>query len=300
MSGNYRRDEDDYDMAEEEEPEYEVEAILEKKKVGPKWKYFIKWVGYPHDQNTWEPEENLSNVKEMLQEFEDNWNRKQKEKEKKLAGPAKPSIKPSGGPLGAVSRPPLKESKISNTRKREDDDEFENLKSTKKRKLEDEDSDSKPQKTFNLGKPTPGAKSKKENSLGGSTIMNNNSKPLTEMLKSKTKELGKSTVSQPNSPKSPGTATSSNQVLSDGAIFLQDDDSSKIFGSFDQDDNPKRLLTAKLHTDTNEVKCLVEWEARKGGVKPADSFVSNKVLRQRCPQLLLDFYESRLRFPAGK
>jgi len=295
MSANNRRDEEDYEMAEEDEPEYEVEAILEKKKIGPKWKYFIKWVGYPHEQNTWEPEENLNNVQEMLEEFEANWTRKQKEKEKKLAGPLKASITPIGGPLG--TRPPLKESKISNIRKREDDEESENMKSNKKRKLDDEDSDSKPQKTQNLGKATTGVKNKKENSNGGSAIISSNSKPLTEMLKSKGKEVGKSNNSQPNSPV---TVSSSNQVLSDGAIFLQDDESSKIFGSLDQDDKPKRLLTAKLHTDTNEVKCLVEWEARKGGVKPADSFVSNKVLRQRCPQLLLDFYESRLRFPAGK
>jgi hypothetical protein len=299
MSTNYKRDEDDHDMNEEEEPEYEVEAILDKKKIGPKWKYFIKWVGYPHEQNTWEPEENLNNVQEMLEEFEASWTRKQKEKDKKLAGPLKPSITPSAGPLG--SRPPLKESKISNTRKREDEEEFDNMKSNKKRKLDDgEDSDSKTQKTQNFGKATVGIKNKKENSLGSSAIITSNSKPLTEMLKSKGKEIGKSNHSQPNSPKTLGNGTSSNQVLSDGAILLQDDDSSKIFGSFDQDDKPKRLLTAKLHTDTNEVKCLVEWEIRKGGVKPADSFVSNKLLRQRCPQLLLDFYESRLRFPAGK
>ena len=297
MSANNRREEEDFEMAEEDEPEYEVEAILEKKKIGPKWKYFIKWVGYPHEQNTWEPEENLNNVQEMLEEFEANWTRKQKEKEKKLAGPLKASITPIGGPLGILgTRPPLKESKISNIRKREDDEESENMKSNKKRKLDDEDSDSKPRQ--NLGKAATGAgvKNKTENSNGASAIISSNSKPLSEMLKSK--GVGKSNNSHNSQPNSPLTVP--NQVLSDGAIFLQDDDSSKIFGSLDQDDKPKRLLTAKLHTDTNEVKCLVEWEARKGGVKPADSFVSNKVLRQRCPQLLLDFYESRLRFPAGK
>lgn len=150
-------------------------------------------------------------------------------------------------------------------------------------------------------------KNKKENlpkplKINDLPIINNSARPLTEMLKSKRKDLDKNIVpesSQPNSPKSTGH-TSTNQVLSDGAIFLQDEDSSKIFGSLEQDDMPRRLLTAKLHTDTNEVKCLVEWEARRGGVIPASSFVSNRLLRERCPDLLLDFYESRLKFPAGK
>ena len=30
----------------------------------------MKWKGYDSEQNTWEPKKNLSNVKEMLQEFE--------------------------------------------------------------------------------------------------------------------------------------------------------------------------------------------------------------------------------------
>uniref|UniRef100_A0A6G1SMF7 Chromobox 3 n=1 Tax=Aceria tosichella TaxID=561515 RepID=A0A6G1SMF7_9ACAR len=55
---------------EEEEEEYIVEAIRE-------WRYdatdrrkefLIKWNGYPEEDNTWEPEENL-NCEHILQEF---------------------------------------------------------------------------------------------------------------------------------------------------------------------------------------------------------------------------------------
>ena len=40
--------------------EYEVEAILNKRinRVG-KIEYLIKWLGYDHKDNTWEPDENI-------------------------------------------------------------------------------------------------------------------------------------------------------------------------------------------------------------------------------------------------
>ena len=45
----------------EEEEDYEVEEILEYAfcKVDQVGKYFVKWVGWPSDTNTWEPEANL-------------------------------------------------------------------------------------------------------------------------------------------------------------------------------------------------------------------------------------------------
>ena len=44
---------------------YEVEKIVE----GPnaKGEYFIKWEGYPDDQNTWEPVEHLP--EDMVEEY---------------------------------------------------------------------------------------------------------------------------------------------------------------------------------------------------------------------------------------
>jgi hypothetical protein len=53
---------------------YVIEAILEKKKQKGVWKYKVKWEGYPMDQCTWEPRENLHNCKELLQQFEANLN----------------------------------------------------------------------------------------------------------------------------------------------------------------------------------------------------------------------------------
>ena len=61
-----------------EEDVYEVEKILNKKRFGKEWKYKIKWVGYPDDQCTWEPKDNLHN--EMLKDFEREFSLKEKNK----------------------------------------------------------------------------------------------------------------------------------------------------------------------------------------------------------------------------
>lgn len=49
---------------------YAVESIVDKI-VTPDGKvhYLLKWKGYPHSDNTWEPEENL-NCPELMEKFE--------------------------------------------------------------------------------------------------------------------------------------------------------------------------------------------------------------------------------------
>jgi hypothetical protein len=48
--------------------EYEVETILDCQRIRGKVKYLIKWEGYPHSENTWEPRGNL-NCPEKVEEY---------------------------------------------------------------------------------------------------------------------------------------------------------------------------------------------------------------------------------------
>ena len=55
---------------------YEVEYIISEKKKSihiiikdNKFYYFVKWVGYPEKDATWEPEDHLSNCPEILVKF---------------------------------------------------------------------------------------------------------------------------------------------------------------------------------------------------------------------------------------
>ena len=63
------------------EPLYEVEAILDHCKIPVPSKtrtkkftvkYLVKWAGYDHLHNNWEPEENMVNCKDILADY---WSR---------------------------------------------------------------------------------------------------------------------------------------------------------------------------------------------------------------------------------
>ena len=50
--------------------EWEVEKILNKKKIRGVVKYLIQWKGFTAEGDTWERRENLKNAEELIEEFE--------------------------------------------------------------------------------------------------------------------------------------------------------------------------------------------------------------------------------------
>ena len=69
----------DDNRSNEEETVYYVERILDKKFEKGKKFYLVKWQNFPEESATWEPEENLINLTEMIEAFERKL-RKQKKK----------------------------------------------------------------------------------------------------------------------------------------------------------------------------------------------------------------------------
>ena len=68
---------------------YYIEKILDKRKVNGKPEYKIKWEGYPLNQSTWEPLENLQTAMELVREFDklhELQNKKNNEKNNSLLG----------------------------------------------------------------------------------------------------------------------------------------------------------------------------------------------------------------------
>jgi len=54
----------------EGEEEWEVERILNKRRIKEKDKYLVRWKGFTTKSDTWEGRENLGNTKEAIEEFE--------------------------------------------------------------------------------------------------------------------------------------------------------------------------------------------------------------------------------------
>jgi hypothetical protein len=64
------------DAASDDEAEFEVEAILNRRRRNNKLEYFVKWKGYPTSDNTWEPIEHLANCADLVTTFDYNYSSK--------------------------------------------------------------------------------------------------------------------------------------------------------------------------------------------------------------------------------
>lgn len=42
------------------------------------------------------------------------------------------------------------------------------------------------------------------------------------------------------------------------------------------------------------IEVTIEWKTRADGFKPKETQFSNEEIKERCPKLLVDFYESRI------
>jgi len=63
-------------------------------------------------------------------------------------------------------------------------------------------------------------------------------------------------------------------------------------------DIPSKIINAKILDDNDvNINCLVKWKSRSDGYTPEPDWISSKILKLKCPMVLFDFYESRIKFP---
>ncbi|EDV46349.1 chromobox protein homolog 5 [Drosophila erecta] len=62
--------EDDASLPNGHNGEWEVEKILAKRVQNGRAQYFVKWLGFPMVEATWEPYENMSNCCKLVGEYE--------------------------------------------------------------------------------------------------------------------------------------------------------------------------------------------------------------------------------------
>jgi hypothetical protein len=89
-----------------------------------------------------------------------------------------------------------------------------------------------------------------------------------------------------NSPMSEGT-----QNKNGGKINLPE-------GSFETD-KAHKIINAKIINDNDlELNCLIQWAIRQNGIRASNSWYSSKYIRKRDPEILIDFYEARVKLPS--
>jgi len=62
--------------------EWKIEKILNKRKIRGVEKYLVHWKGFTAEHNTWKRREDLGNVKEVLEEFEERMDAEVRRQEK--------------------------------------------------------------------------------------------------------------------------------------------------------------------------------------------------------------------------
>ena len=67
--GNKKQKHDDNSGGILEKDVFEVECWMDKRFLGGRTEYLVKWKGYADIDNTWEPERNLTNAQKILNDF---------------------------------------------------------------------------------------------------------------------------------------------------------------------------------------------------------------------------------------
>jgi len=339
-----------------QEDEYNVESIEDMKVENGKKVYLIKWDGFPHSQNTWEPIEHLTKVLYMVEQFEENYAlkksmqenkfshgmrddsedsvhlKKKKTKKMEISSPEEVIIKKRKldssekgnqlyekrivgveSPIGESSGPNEDEGIMEISYNKENFEQPE-----KKRLMKNIFEREAPiEEDFSLPKETSFADF--DSKLFNDSVFNDDpfrflqkDVPEKDNVFSIEKDIvnfdvSKDITTPPEISTSTPVETKTVPTKSLKAI-LQKKQQKKVdsnfsskslpkkkdkIGSFKNKDKPNAILSIKPGKDSG-LLFLVEWQRRKEGLFPENSYVTSEEMKLNDPYFLIDFYESKL------
>jgi len=240
---------------------FEVEAILDKKKIGSTWKYLIKWVGWSMNDCTWEPLENL-NCNELVEEFENKWDVENSKFTKEKSNEKDKYKKPNDD--------------LTYTDSLSDD-----VSLIKYNKIE------KPSFIKKRGRPRKYPLPFKEKEEKSSTQII----PLIHRNPCYGNYPSNQHINRQNKFEDLTENINKDFNNKNTEVFRY------LEGNINMD-TPMKIKKCKRLGD--RLTLQVEWKERDDGIKPEDSYVLNTELRKNFYDLLIDFYESRISFPGEK
>jgi hypothetical protein len=241
---------------------YEVEKIIKKKVEDGKSYYLIKWVGYSESQNTWEPYDNLKNVREMVIDYEinnirnstqDNMIQNKQFKECKMNSTNNSSLERSRSPK-----------KIDNKGNLDIRQLFKNSEKTK------------------INNSLIAKSDRIINDSNDNSNLDNDKKTITRFSKSL----------QSEKKSFPYMRYVSELMIDNQNMYNPDGfENDSLLGDMSSD-IPKKVISLK--SIKGNLFLLTDWEPRSCGLIPFSSLVKYETIREKCPELIIDFYEARL------
>jgi len=248
---------------EDEEEEYSVEKVVDKRLKRGKVEYYLKWKGWPDSDNTWEPEANLD-CPELIAAYEDSIKKdSNKDEEKKKGETKKNKSKDDDNKKNKSKDDEVDSKKI----KSKDDDDVDSKK--KKVKDQDESKKSKSKDDSDLKK----GKDKKELSKDDKK---NKSKEESSSKKNKDKEPESAKKKSKDEPAKKKSKKSDSDAIDDDRTI-----------GYDRGLEMEKILGA---TDANgELMFLVKWKK-----EDETDLVPSRLANVKDPQTVIKFYEERL------
>ncbi|KAK4055845.1 hypothetical protein OIO90_003100 [Microbotryomycetes sp. JL221] len=253
-----------------EEEEYEVESILSHKRSKDLLEYFVSWVGFPGEL-TWIPEDNAKGMPEIVENY---W-----------ATTVDPSKKHERFPEDSAESEAAKETAQDSRKKITNGTPTPLSTSSNKKKRSQQDDKGEDEQ------PSSAAKSKAKSSGYPSNSKENALKNKRRKRSPSPKLVTLTKAVEPVESELDDESTSADNETVDGYLL------GRTVSSLDEHFRDRKSwedLVAKVETvdkGDDEMKFMIVWKQ-----DDSVSWVPSTIARTKCPQKIIDFYESHLKF----